>query len=235
MLQPINDIHVELETWFDHNPLDGSNIGGTMPKEGILIQDIPGEPAAIILALNGPAWSTMEASTVRPNFITRGFPYSTVTWVVVIDDKNSEHIFELDCIRIFKLLDGTIWKGNGSLQLNVTEGWMVQTDENVDAKGGWVDTGVKIAPLTPNVPHTIAITHFTDIIGKTHSVEAIAVDGVNYPLPATGWKIPAALTTWAPDIDVPQAQLTLKGLAAGVSGSATIKIVGVSIQHRMTL
>lgn len=235
MLQPINDVNVEREAWFDHNPLDGSNIGGTMPKEGILIQDLPGEPAAIILALNGPAWSTMECSVVRQNFVNKGFAYVTATWVVMIDDKGSAHIFELDEIFTVRMLDGTVWKFNGSLQLNVDEGWMVQTDENLDAKGGWVDDGVKIPALTPNIPHVIQKTHFVDMANKAHSVLSIAVDGTSYPLPAANQKIPAALTNWAGDLVLPQGQITLKGIPAGAVGSVTLKILGVSIQHRTTL
>jgi len=230
MLQPIKDLRLEKELWFDHNPVDGSQIGGAMPKEYTLVQDLPGAPDSLMLSVSGGAYATAEASTARPDFTAAGFPYATMTATFTIDDKADEHIIEFDLIRTVLMPDGTVWRFNGSLQINVDEGWMVQIDENADSKGGWIDTGVRIPALTPNVPHTISTIHHTDMAAKTHTVLGIIVDGVTYMFPPAAG-VPAALTTWAKNLAVPQIQITLNKNG----GSFTVFVTGISILQGMTL
>src|SRR5258708_37774931 len=127
MFQPINDINLEDEQWFDHNPLDGSQIGGAMPKEYELVTDIPGQPHAIMLAVRGGAYSTMEAYCPRPNFVSRGFGYALLDALVMINGGKA-HILEFDLIRSVRMLDGSTMHFDGSLQVNIANGWMLNVD-----------------------------------------------------------------------------------------------------------
>lgn len=232
MLQPINDINLEDELWLDHNPLDGSAIGGAMPKEYILVQDIPGQPHAVMLALNGPAWATMEAYCPRPNFVNRGPGFVVNAFTLTLDDKAAYHVLEFDLIRTVRMPDGAVWHFDGSFQINIAEGWMLQVDTAPPAPPKvptWQDTGIKIPPLAPNMPHTIAVTHHSDMAAKTHSVLSVAIDGTQYVIPAAFQNLPATPSTWAPDLDLEQVQIT----AESNGGACEVILTAVSKQHRM--
>jgi hypothetical protein len=234
MLQPINDINLESELWADHNPLDGSLIGGAMPKEYILMTAVPGAPRGILLGVNGAAWATMEAYCLpRPNFVTKGFGVTTETFTLTIDHLGAAQIREFDLIRIIRLADGTVWHFDGSIQIVIATG-MIQVDSAPPALPKlptWVDTGVTIpaSALTPDVPHLIAITHKSDPVAKTHSVISISVDGVVYAIPAAFQNLPATPSNWSVvDVDYIQAQLTV----LGTGGAAAELLSAISLQHR---
>lgn len=232
MISGIDDLDLELGTWGTHLPNDGSQIGGVMPTAEGLLQDLPGAPGSAMLFVQGPAYATMEAYTLRPNFVTLGLGYVTERFTLTIDDRTptQAQVIESDLIRIVKLPDGTVWKFDGSFQVYIAAGWMLQVDGPTPANGlpSWRDTGIKIPPMVPNVPHQVAIVHFSDIAAKTHSVLSYSIDGTVYAIPPSFGNIPATPSTWTPDRDLPQFQIT----TSATGHAYDLTLTGVALNHR---
>jgi hypothetical protein len=213
-----------------HLPNDGSLIGGVQPQDAGVLQDIPGVPAAILFFVKGLAYATMEGYISRPNFVTLGLPYVKMAFTVILDDKvaSEAQVLETDCLFTVLMPDGTKMKFDGSVQINIQKGWMIQVD---GPDGKWIDTGVKIPPLQPNVPHLIEIRHFVDVVKKTHSVLSYSIDGTAYLIPVQFQNILAILTTWAGNCSLPQIQITTNGLGGGFD----IVIDQMTISHSANL
>jgi len=233
MFAPIVDSQLELLPWQKHLPNDGSQIGGTMPTAADVVP-VPGPTPGVMVFVKGPAYATVEGYITRPNFVTRGFPYTTFNYTIVVDDRTAgqAQVIETDLIRIVKHTDGSVFKYDGSFQINIMEGWMLQVDGPAPTAGApsWKDTGIIIPALAPNVPHTVSIKHFSDTVKRVHSVLSATIDGVVYPIPAAMQNIPATPSTWAPDTDLPQVQLTTN---KGGGGYAVI-LSPVSLAHSVT-
>lgn len=202
-----------------HVQSDGSNIGGCDPASYGFVS-LPGPDGGVYMHSQGttkpggyPAWMLYptQLRPVLPNTGNLEFSFD-----LIVDEANSTaaNVRETDVI----LVTGG-YKYNFSGQQNITEGGMIQI---ADSKGNWVDTGIKLGILSPNVRHSLSWKYSFDTTKHTGSVVSFALDGVGYSIPTSLQNIPASVCNWT---EGAYPQFQMGSLPAGVYWSTILSDV----------
>lgn len=178
-----------------HVQSDGSNIGGVDPaKYGF--QTIPGKKQALLLTTEGttkageyPAFMWYPASP-RPILGDVSKLELRMTYVLGGNLRGC-NVIETDTILVMNGL-----KFNGSAQYNQSLGEFQVTD----AKGDWVNAGLRYGELETNTRYELRIAYDFDLANKLRSIPAIGLLGGLHLAPADLQKIPATPCDWKPGI-----------------------------------
>lgn len=228
-------IQARSAAWKTHNPNDGSNIGGTMPTNYGLSHEVPGNPGAMQLFVEGPSWATMMAYTQRPLIFTQPDHIQLDFDVNVLDVNGA--LLETDIIVVIPapantpipnttpVQNATGIMLNMSLQDLFTKGGQLQ---NVMTAGAWVDIpNAKPGVLTVG-SHHYTVTATWNQTKQTYGITSVTLDGTTYPVTQSAAGKPV---NWSTGISL-QFQITLAPLPAGTTfGATSIVVDNVNLQQ----
>lgn len=157
-----------------HVQSDGTNIGGVDPLD-YGYTPIPGGDQSLLLRTSGnsdktgkgyPAW--LWSVRPRPMLTFSGRFYMSYSFAIG-GNLAGANVFETDTILIATCNDGKVRKFNLSLQRHVSSG-------QIDV-GDWTDTGIRLGPIAPDVPHKVGIQYAYDLTKNTCAVLSYEFDG----------------------------------------------------------
>ena len=184
------------------------------------------------VTIAGSAYTDMMAASHRP--LMPAFDPSQIYYSLLFNlniDQNTPtqgQALESEANYVYVDAKGISWEFPSDWQINIEQGWMVQ---GFTPTAPWLNTGIRIQPLTPGTPCPVKISYLVDTVNNNVSTLGFVVDGVSYAMPAAFQKIPAQqknkavnVGAWAPGIYVQfQSDLASKG------GLMTNKYTGVAI------
>jgi hypothetical protein len=180
----IRDTDLHLLPWEPHS---GPDIGGVPPTYFGAIRPTPDTQAFII---SEPANANGLWAVHRPVCVLPAATSALLTLVLSI--KIDAALIQFG--RCLEMDSKTAWKGwmyDGSFQINIAEGWMLQV---TDAGQKWKDTGTKIPPLVPYAWNLVTLKYAMDFAKHTRTYVGVSINGMSAPL---GQVYPATPTTWA--------------------------------------
>lgn len=163
------------------NPTEATTYGHLQTPNGLIMQMFSKVP-----------WGGWLLKNVQPLILKANRIVFAYTLMIDAATLLSAQVIETDA----KITDADGWLYDGSCQINIAEGWVVQVG------APWKDA-VQIDPLVPYVPVRIAIEYALDYVAHTIAVVSVSVGPKTYPIGITA---PAKQSGWARSQIVTQLQ-----------------------------